>query len=208
MLTHLRHGLGEHLKANIVQYFLVVLIFIIGVVIGAMAVKMLPEAQKGELAGYLNIFFSEIVKQPGGNVEILGSVILNQLKMMLFIWLLGFTIIGIPFILFIVFTRGFIIGFTVGFLVNEYVFKGLAFALVSILPHNFLAVPVLLAASVTAIRFSVRLIRRKKQAGNRLFADSLNYSILCSIACIALLASALIEVYVSPVFMKVAARLF
>lgn len=208
MLAHLRHGLGEHLKANIAGYFLVTLIFMIGIVVGAMAIKLLPDAQKIELANYLKIFFSEIVKDTHNATGIFGSVLFNHLKMVLIVWILGFTIIGIPFVLFLIFTKGFIIGFTVGFLVNEYVLKGVAFALVSVLPHNFLAVPLLLAVSVAAIRFSIRLIRRRKQVGNKLFADSVNYSIVCAIVCVGMLASTLVEVYVSPIFMKLTASLF
>lgn len=207
MLTRLRYGLSEHLKANIAQYFLITLIFVIGIVIGAMAIKLLPDGQKADLVNYLNIFLSEIVKQSDGYIAV-GPVLLNHFKMMLIVWMLGFTIIGIPFILFIVFTRGFIIGFTVGFLVNEYVFKGLAFALVSVLPHNFFAVPVFIAMSVTAIQFSICLIRRRKQGGGKLFAESVNYSILFAAACVGMTISALVEAYVSPLFMKFIAGFF
>lgn len=208
MLAYFRHGFGDYIRANIVSYFIVILIFLIGIVMGAMAIKVLPEAQKAELVQYLNIFFSEIVQQTGSGSGILWATIGSNLKMILLIWVLGFTIIGIPFIFFLIFTRGFIIGFTVGFLVNEYVFRGLFFALVSIFPHNLLVVPLLLMTGVTAIRFSIRLIRRKNQIGSKLFSDSVNYSVLCFMACGGMVASALIEVYVSPIFMRLVAGFF
>lgn len=208
MLAYIRHGLGDYLKSNIVKYFLVTLIFIIGIVVGAMAIKVLPDMQKNELINYLNIFFSEIADKSNDHAGMLFSVIFNYVKMVILVWILGFTIIGIPFILFIIFTRGFIIGFTVGFLVNEYVFKGLLFALASVLPHNFLVVPLLIVMSVSAIGFSINLIKRKKQMNNKLFPDSMNYSVVCVITCIGMLFSALIEVYISPVFMRLVAGLF
>ena len=202
MLTNFRNGFGDYLKINIVSYFVVILIFLIGIVLGALAIKVLPDTQKMELVQYLNIFFSEFAHQAQGNMEILLTTLGSNLKIILLLWVLGFTIIGIPFVLFIIFTRGFIIGFTVGFLVNEYVFKGFLFALVSILPHNFIVIPLLAFTSVTAISFSIRLIRRKNQIAGRLFSDSINYSLLCAMACVAMIVASLVEVYVSPIFMR------
>lgn len=208
MLAYFRHGFGDYLKSNIVLYFVVILIFLIGIVAGAMAIKVLPETQKMELVQYLNLFFNEITQQSSNGQGLLWPTLLGQLKLILLIWILGFTIIGIPFVLLIVFTRGFIIGFTVGFLINAYVFKGLFFALLSVLPHNLIVIPLLIMTSVTAIRFSIKLIRRKSHLGNRLFTDSINYSILCFMAGIGMAVSVLMEVYITPVFMRLVAGMF
>lgn len=204
MLNNIKIGLGDYLKVNIAAYFAVVLIFLIGIALGAMAIKILPESQKLELVQYLNIFFSEFATKAQGNTEIFFTALWGNLKIILLLWVLGFTIIGIPFVLFIVFTRGFIIGFTVGFLLNEYVFKGLLFAITSILPHNLIMIPLIAFVAVTATNFSIRLIRRKNLIGGKLFSDSINYSILCLGAGVVMIAASLIEVYISPVFMRLA----
>lgn len=207
MLAYLRQGFAQHVKANIVQYFLVVLVFMLGIVAGAMAVKILPEASKVELAQCLTIFLQGIGSATEGGALLLAPALLHYLKMILLVWVLGFTIIGIPFVLFIVFTRGFIIGFTVGFLVNLYVFKGLFFAVVSVLPHNLLILPVLFLMSVAAMGFSADLIKRNKQMQQRLFTASLQYTAVCAFSCGGVLLGTLTEVYVSPVFMRLVAEL-
>jgi stage II sporulation protein M len=122
-------------------------------------------------------------------------------------WLLGFTIVGVPFVLFILFTRGFIIGFTVGFLVNEYIMKGLLFALASVLPHNFFAIPAILVTGVSATTFSLMLVRRKLHGKTNLLYVSVAYSVLCMGMLLLMMVAALIEVYISPVFMKLIAGL-
>ncbi|MBC8016461.1 MAG: stage II sporulation protein M, partial [Sporomusaceae bacterium] len=116
-------------------------------------------------------------------------------------------IVGIPFVLFILFTRGFIIGFTVGFLVNEYVMRGLLFALASVLPHNFFAIPAILITGVSATKFSLMLVRRKKQGKINLWYEAAGYSLLCALMLAVMLFAALLEVYISPVFMKLVATL-
>lgn len=207
MGNKLKMEFNEYFKANIAVYFIVVLIFFIGIALGAMAIKILPEMQKAELVQYLNLFFSEFAVKAEGNTEMLLAALWGNLKIILLLWLLGFTIIGIPFVLFIVFTRGFIIGFSVGFLVNEYILKGLLFAIISILPHNLLMIPLIAFVAVTATNFSVQLIRRKNAAGGRLLSASIHYSVLCLGACLLMVAASLVEVYISPVFMRFAAGL-
>lgn len=209
MLKLLRKNTAEYIRANIVAYFFLILIFIIGIVIGAMAVKTLPEEQKTELATYLHFFLQGLVEHPAGlgdTSSLLPSVIGNNIKIIAIMWLLGFTIVGIPFVLFLVCLRGFIIGFTVGFLVNEYVMRGLVFAIVAVLPHNFLAVPAILATGVAATTFSLMLVRRKHKNKGNLLYKSIAYSILCLVMVMIMFVAALIEVYISPVFMKTIAH--
>lgn len=210
MLGYLRQSLGDYLKSNIVAYFFISLILIVGIVVGALAVKTLPDEQKSELISYLRILFTGLTKGSDGITDtsnMLGTVMINNIKTIALMWLLGFTVIGIPFVLFMVFTRGFIIGFTVGFLVNEYVMKGLLFALASVLPHNFLVIPAILITGVSSITFSLKLLRRKKQTRINIFYESLSYTGVCITMMLLILLGALIEVYVSPVFMKLVASI-
>ena len=209
MLKLLRKNTADYVRANIVAYFFMILIFVIGIVIGAMAVKTLPDEQKTELIGYLRVFFqglAETQNTAGDTQSLLAGVMLNNVKVIGVMWLLGFTIVGIPFVLFLVCLRGFVIGFTVGFLVNEYIMRGLLFAVVSVLPHNFLAVPAILATGVSATTFSLMLVRRNRSKDN-LFYNSVAYSIFCLAMLFVMLGAALVEVYVSPVFMKTVAQM-
>lgn len=210
MLGYFRQNLGGYIKTNIVAYFFVILIFVIGVVVGALAVRTLPDEQKTELISYLHIFFTGLTQGTENNIpgaSMISSVMFNNAKTIALMWILGFTIVGIPFVLFILFTRGFIIGFTVGFLVNEYVMRGLLFAFASVLPHNFFAIPAILVMGVSATKFSLLLVRRKTYGKVNLWYEAIRYSILCMVMLVVMLVAALLEVYISPVFMKLVANL-
>lgn len=210
MLGYFRQNLSGYIKANIVAYFFMILIFVIGVVVGALAVRTLPDEQKTELISYLHIFFTGLTQGTEGNTSgtmMITSVMFNNAKTIALMWILGFTIVGIPFVLFILFTRGFIIGFTVGFLVNEYVMRGLLFAFASVLPHNFFAIPAMLVMGVAATKFSLMLVRRKNYGKINLWYEAIRYSILCMAMLVVMLFAALFEVYISPVFMKLVATL-
>lgn len=210
MLAYLRHNISEYLRANIVAYFFMTLFFVIGVVVGALAVKTLPEEQKVELIGYLKIFFQGLTQgQDTVDTTVLfTNVLLSNVKTIALMWLLGFTIIGLPFVVFIVFTRGFVIGFTVGFLINEYIMKGLAFALASVLPHNFFAVPAIIITAVSATSYSLMLIRRKRRGQVNVIYESIGYTVICLLMLLLMVVAAVVEVYISPVFMKLIAGFF
>ncbi|VBB07993.1 stage ii sporulation protein m [Lucifera butyrica] len=209
MLGYFRQCILNHLRSNIVAYFFIILIFIIGVVVGALAAKSLPDEPKNELIGYLQVFFQGLSQNPAApnNATMFSSVLYNNLKSVGLMWILGFTVIGLPAVLFIVFTRGFVIGFTVGFLVNEYIVRGLVFALASVLPHNFLAVPAVLVTGVAATSFSLLLVRHKLQGRINLLYETVTYTVLCAGMLALMVLASVIEVYVSPVFMKMLASL-
>lgn len=207
---HIRLYILEYLRAHVVAYFFLILLFVIGIVIGALAVKTLPEEQKLEMAAYLKIFFRGLHngQMPAlGQNELWRQVFLHSTKIVAAIWLLGFTIIGIPFVLFIIFARGFVIGFTVGFLTDEFAGKGILFALAAVLPHNLLMIPALLALGVAAISFSLMLLRRRGRMPGNLFYYAACYSLLCLVMYFVALAAGLVEVYISPVFMRYVALL-
>ena len=60
MYNKFRYVFLEHLKKNIAKYFFSILVLLVGIVIGAMAMKFLPELQRNELAGYLNLYLSSL----------------------------------------------------------------------------------------------------------------------------------------------------
>jgi stage II sporulation protein M len=207
MLLGLRQNIRLFLRSHLVAFFFMVLFFIIGIVVGALAVKVLPDDQKAELVSYLHLFFMGLTQ--GGELtgsELIFSALANNIKIILLMWILGFTIIGIPFVVFLIFTRGFIVGFTVGFLVNEYVLRGLAFAFVSVLPHSMFSVPAVIITGVVATSFSWMLMRRKVRGKQHIMVEAVSYSFICFIMVLVMVLASLIEVYISPVFMKLVAR--
>ncbi len=92
-----------------------------------------------------------------GRSEILYQSILdNVLKTAALLFVLGLTVIGAPLVLGIVFLRGFVLGFTVGFLIQETSLNGLILAAAAVLPpHNVVAVPAIMIAAggCTSFRF-------------------------------------------------------
>lgn len=202
--------LQTYLQVNLGLYFFVIILFMLGIIFGALAIKALDGAQKAELFSHLELFIQGIdltlTSEAGLPLQqSLGGI----LKTLGLIWILGLLVLGLPLILVILFTKGFALGFTVGFLVQELGWKGVIFSLASVLPPNIFLVPALLIMGVAAISFSLAIIRNRLVLPKQgLYFQILGYGSTAVLAAAMGFIASLIEVYVSPVFINLASGLF
>lgn len=192
----------NYVKKNNLIFLGVIFIFVLGVIVGSMAVKSLTLGQKKELLECLSSFMTCLSSDNVENPSFF-AVAWQELKSFCCIWLLGTTVIGLPFALLILLVKGFIIGFTVGFLTQQMIVKGIIFAVLAVLPHNLLAVPVYIVASAAAVSFSFFLLKKRLQhKKHSVWPCFLGYSFFMFLLCGLLILSIGLEVYVTPGLMK------
>ena len=102
--------------------------------------------------------------------------------------------------LIIIFTRGFVLGFTIEFLLQEKAWRGGVMALLAVLPPNLLSLPAYLLGAVIAINFSLYLIRGHGQRSIKMSQCFMEYLLAMFCLGILMLGSALIEGYFSTDF--------
>ncbi|SKC72417.1 stage II sporulation protein M [Maledivibacter halophilus] len=204
MIRRINDTVIKHIQGNLMTYFFVLLFFMIGISAGAFMSKALTETENKELIGYLRDFFSIVDSKAIDNFSILKQSLLNNFQTGIIIWVLGVTVIGIPFILLLIGLRGFIIGFTVGFFVKQMGLKGVIFSLVSILPQNILIVPATIFIGVLGISFSLMLIRSKTRKNKQynIVNQFFLYSTVIAVVHIVITVGCLVEAYISPFFIK------
>ena len=202
--TWLRDMIG-YIRHHFAVCFFIVLIFGTGIVSGAFAVRVLPDAQLLELADYLDGYLGALREQAGmiSSNEALEIAMFHHMKGIFLVWLLGFTMIGIPCIFFLVFTQGFILGFTVGFFIHEYILQGALFAVMGVLPQQLLFVPSMLFTALCAVSLSIMLIRRcMSRTTVQLRRYVVRYLAILPLMLLITFVGILVEVYVSPVLLK------
>lgn len=200
-MRNFRHMIKEQTPL----YIFVAVLFLVGVVFGALIVSALTMDQQQELADYLGNFFV-MVDQNGlpAAPESFWSIAGLHLKWIGLIWILGLSVIGLPGILILDFLKGVLIGFTVGCLVSQYSWHGLLFALVSVAPHNMVVIPVILICSASAIAFSLLMIRSRVIARRPLHVGRpfAMYTLLSFIMALLILGVSSFETWVTPSMMK------
>ncbi|MDD2574490.1 MAG: stage II sporulation protein M [Bacillota bacterium] len=199
----LKKAVEKQIRNNLPLYFFVLVFFVAGIAAGAFTVDALSSMQKEELVSYFQSFFSILDKEPVQSATVFKQSFLNNSQFVLIIWVLGITVIGIPLILMVIGIKGFIIGFSVSFLVEGMGLRGLLFALAAVLPQNLLIVPGILVAGVLGLSFSISMLRRKKSKTKKSFSSELTvYSFNILLALLILFVGSLIEGYITPVFIK------
>lgn len=179
--------------------------FIIGISSGAFTIRALGEYQKQELINYIQNSFQILNHQPVKEVSVFKQSILNNLQTGAFIWILGITVIGIPIILILIAIRGFIIGFTVGFFIDQLGIKGMLFSLISVLPQNIFIIPGILVVAVIGISFSKMIIRNKINKSyntHNIFKQFILYSTIISFIFLIILLGCMVEAYIIPIFIR------
>jgi stage II sporulation protein M len=196
--------IGQHVESQKSLYLFVTVLFMMGVIFGAVIVNTLDPAQKEGLLGYLGHFFQGLaqnsIAEPGVALQ---HSIGDHLKTVGLMWILGLSVIGIPVLLLFIFLKGLVIGFTVGFLVSQLSWEGLWFAFVAVVPQNLLVIPAMIIVSVAGIHFSMLLVKNRLiHHRGAIYPEFVSFSVLVTGMALVLLVSSLFEAYISPVMMK------
>ncbi|WP_077367645.1 stage II sporulation protein M [Anaerosalibacter sp. Marseille-P3206] len=204
MLYKIRNWIFKHFKDNFTAYFTMCILLVVGIVVGAITIKVLNVEEKNQILSFFNSFFKLLNKEDMNSSLLLKESLIGNMKTILIIWLTGVVIIGIPVIPIIVLLRGFAMGFTVGFLVNEFGLKGFLFSIFALLPQNIFIVPGIISISSIGISYSLNRVKGRK---NRVLykyslTSFLNYSSIIFLFCILIVVGSLVEAYISPLFMK------
>jgi stage II sporulation protein M len=170
----MRKKLAEHIRQYWVIYLTLSSVYLAGIIFGAIGVGALDRTEATQLSSFLDNLLGS---QPKGlDSGFLLQLAREQFIIMAGIWILGLTVIGTPLIFLIVFTRGFILGFTMSFIIGVKGFWGLGLVLISVLIPAIAGIPLLLFGAGLATIFSFLLLKGK-QAGESLRREFMYYSL-------------------------------
>ena len=190
----------EHIKNHATIYLFMIILFLTGIIFGAVIVNSMGFIQKQDLFFYLERFFGQITEGVSiDKIDILWQSFTYHAKYLLLLCILGLSVIGLPLVWVLIFVKGLVIGFSVGFIVNQLGLQGLLLASLSIAPQNILVIPIYITAGSISMIFSLTLINKLFSRKNHqlLLQPLAKYSIIFVILLIVSFAAALVEAYVS-----------
>lgn len=210
---NLKERISIHVKDYSSIYLFISILFIMGVVFGAVIVNSMTLNQKEDLFAYLNDFFGQVSEgKISSQNDMLLQSFFHNVKYLGLMWILGISVIGLPVLLIMVFLKGIVVGFTVGFLVNQMGLNGFYLSFVSVLPQNMLVIPAFIITGALSTAFSLKLASQlfaKKslsQAPAQLFGK---YAFVLLVAIILSFSASFIEGFLSPYLIeKIAAFTF
>jgi len=151
--------LMNHLQGHKTIYIFMIILFLTGIIFGAIIVNSMSFIQKQDLFFYLERYFGRVADgEKVDSTSILTGSFFYHMRYLLLLCLLGLSVIGLPIVWILLFVKGFVVGFSVGFIVNQLGLKGLFLAALSIAPQNLLIIPIYIIAGSLAMIFSLTLL--------------------------------------------------
>lgn len=196
-IYQLRQLISDYFKERLFLLALVAILFFMGIIFGLLAMRVLDMDQKELLVNFVQQSFH--TKMDFQNHAYARQTIIANIQTIFFLFFMGISVIGVPLALLLIFTRGFILGFSIGFLFQNMGFKGFILTLTGVLPHNLLLIPALFlmviavidcAAALTKIRFT----RKQISIGPEL----IKCAIITCIVLVIMICAGLVQGYITP----------
>lgn len=188
----------KHVKCNAKDYLILSIIFIVGIMIGVFLINNSNEESKNELNEYLTSFIN-VIKNENYEIDeakLIKDTIISNIKIVLIIWILGTTILGIPLIYVLLIGNGVKIGYTISAIILSLGnWKGFWFSVFALLMQNFILIPIMLMASVSSLKLYRSLINKNRTINIK--NELIRHTILCAFLLIPTLIAAILASLIS-----------
>jgi len=193
----------EHIINNTTGYIIMLAAFVAGICSGSFFTGTMGEQLTGELGSFMNNFTTAVCDGKMSATSVFLDGILGNFQMIFLIYMLGMTVIGLPFIMIVIGVKGFSIGFTTAAAIKFVGTKGVAAVFFTILPGELLIVPALLMMSVCAMGFSIKMIKGRTEKflhKENLWNEVARYTLITGLLFTVIVIAVAYEAWLSPVF--------
>lgn len=191
IITTIKNDISSHTKA----YFIVVIIFTVGVFLGVLFVNQ--KESKEDIEKYIHSYIDETKQIQNGNYfEELQKDIKSKIGLTILLWFAGTTIVGIPIVLGIILFRGFCLGYTIAsciFTLGKV--KGIIFVLITIFLQNAIFIPAIMILGVSSIKLYTSIVKDRRRENIKI--SIFKHSIISLMIMLILIISSIIKIEIS-----------
>lgn len=192
----------EHINNNLKEYFITVLIILIGIIIGIMKINNTDIQNQSQISDNINEIVENVKNNEIDKIEILKKSINKNLVMGILLWFLGLAIIGIPIIYGIILYKGFCIGFTMSAIIAVIgKGKGIVLAVTSLVIHNIILLISMAMIAISGLNVYKSIKKEKNRENIKLII--LKHSIFSIIPMIGLIIASFTETYISTQLLQI-----
>lgn len=199
----------SHFQKYFLYYFILTLGLILGIVIGPLLINLFGLNTKLFILRLSNPYYKIALLNDYLQHSVIKVSILNNIYLILLIYLVSLLNISLFIVPFILLIKGIALGFTVGFLVNSFGFKGFLLSIGGIYPQNIFIISGLIGLGAVSMSLT-KIVRRP--FGNQIFQHgrrNINESILLAVVySFIILFGAIIEGIISHRFLSLTLDFF
>jgi len=195
--------LFSKIKLNKKVFVFLTIISIIAFISGSMLVVLLDKSDKTIICNYLTNFINNVSQNKIEYASVLTNSLISNTFLIILIWLLGISLIGIPIVIYLYFSQIFTFGFALASIFLNYKFKGMILALIYAFPHYLIYIVMLLILTSYSIILSIKLISaviKKNQFNFKIIFNKYLFVLLFSI--IVIVTFSIYETFAFPNIIK------
>ena len=193
----------NNFKTNRNMIIFLSIIGFIGLVIGTILNIALNTDDSKLVSEFLNNYIYNIQNNKLDYKSSLINSLITNLGYIIFIWLLGISVIGLPITLFLFFSKLFVLGFSVSSIIVNYKLKGCLLALAYVFPHFIVNIFIYMILAMYSLYLSLKIINIiiKKQRLDFKFVMN-KYIKVFLISFVGIIITSVCEIFLSPLVMK------
>lgn len=204
MKMKLKHIKKINLKIDLFtkkNYFIfLVALLIVSIITGIIFFILLKNEPKTDLVTSFNNDYS--LKDSYNYLNILFSYLKNNLFNALLIWILGISVIGCLFSLFLYFMEGFSLGIIISTIIYQYKYKGILGIFLYLFPSKLLYLINFFILTYFSILFSINLLKSMTKTDDNLKIRFIKYLKILGFCVILMIVISLLETFVTPFMIK------
>ena len=204
----IKEAILRHLYDNIKLYLIVIIILVIGITVGVVFINNINVDGAEEIKNYITDFINQL--KQGYHVdtgELLRKSLSDNLILIVTMWLLGSTVVGIPIVLGIVLFRGFCIGYSLSAIIASLgVQKGILFFLTTMFLQNLIFIPVILCMTISCIKLYKSIMKDRRRENIKV--EIIRHTLVSTMLGLLLIIAAFIESYVSTNLLMLSINFF
>ena len=191
------------IKINKKIFVFLFVLMLMGIIAGSIFTTILNSSDKELVINHLNEFIDNINNNKLDYLFALKNNLITNISYVILIWLLGISVIGLPIIIIMFFTKCFILGFSVGAILTTFKLKGILVSLVYVFPGQVISLLFLLLLMMYSMSFTFKMIYailKKKSIDFKLIMNKY-FKILLIVLGVIILMS-LCDTYLMPRLIK------
>lgn len=182
-------------------YISLIIVLILSLIFGLFFITIINANDKTLITTHINEYF-DAIKTGNINFNLYNNIVNNNAGIII-LWILGFSIIGLPLIIAILFYKGFTLAFTITSLIYNFRLDGILLSFIYVFPHLILSLLFYFIVTYYSFKMCINLIlviSGKSKINSRIIKK---YLFILAIALFFISISTLYETYVLPYLIKI-----
>lgn len=182
-------------------YISLIIVLLISLVFGIFFITILTTEDKTLLKSHINTYF-DTIKSGSTSLNLYNNLVSNNIGIFI-LWILGFSIIGLPLIIAILFYKGFSLSFTITSLIYNFRLDGIFFSFIYVFPHLILNLLFYFIVTYYSFKMCINLIWIISGKSKFNFRTLKKYLFILVISLFFISLSSLYETYILPYLIKI-----